>query len=120
MRKAETRRIAKAAESQWDNKRTALVGSFSANAWGLHDMHGNVWEWVEDCYQAGYGGAPTDGSARGHCDTEYHYRVRRGGAWSFNPQYLRSAFRFGYTPSDRNHSSGFRLVQDLDSCCLAP
>jgi formylglycine-generating enzyme required for sulfatase activity/serine/threonine protein kinase len=107
-------------ESQWDNKRTAPVGSFSANAWGLHDMHGNVWEWVEDCYQAGYGGAPTDGSARGHCDWEYHYRVRRGGGWSYNPQYLRSAFRYGYTPSLRDRSSGFRLVQDLDSCCLAP
>ena len=49
--------------SQWDNKQTAPVGSFAPNAFGLYDMHGNVWEWVEDCFHDNYNGAPEDGSA---------------------------------------------------------
>ena len=66
--------------SRWDDDRTAPVGSFSANGWGVHDMHGNVWEWVEDCYNASYEGAPTDGTAwaSGDCGR----RVLRGGSWN--------------------------------------
>ena len=65
--------------SRWDDSETAPVGSFPANAWGLHDMHGNVWEWVRDCWNGSYAGAPVDGSAwlSGNCSG----RVLRGGSW---------------------------------------
>ena len=90
---------------------TAPVGSFAPNAWGLHDMHGNVFEWVEDCWNESYAGAPSDGSAwgRGNCNQ----RVVRGGSWYFRPAGLRSADRFRDTRSDRVSVLGFRLAQDL-------
>ncbi len=77
--------------SLWDNTRTARVGSFRPNRFGLHDMLGNVQEWVEDCWNGSYGGAPQDGSAwvSGDCN----FRVLRGGAWDSGPNYLRSASR---------------------------
>ena len=86
--------------SRWDAKETAPVGSFGANAYGLHDVHGNVWEWVEDCLHVNYEGAPVDGSAwvsGGDCEQ----RVLRGGSWSNEPRYLRSAFRFRNSPGLR-------------------
>ena len=98
--------------SRWDNDRTAPVGSFAANPFGLHDMHGNVAEWVEDCWHDDYRGAPSDGSAwtsGGDCDL----RVVRGGAWFFFPRHLRSAARFSSAPASRKSLVGFRLVQDL-------
>ena len=66
--------------SRWDDKLTAPVGSFPANVFSLHDMHGNVWEWVEDCWNGNYRGAPSDGNAwmDGDCDI----RVLRGGSWN--------------------------------------
>ena len=73
--------------SQWDDAQTAPVGSFGANAWGLHDMHGNVWEWVEDCWHENYAGAPSDGTAWtsvGNCSE----RVLRGGSWFIFPGFL--------------------------------
>ena len=96
--------------SQWDNKQTAPVGSFPANAWGLHDMHGNVFEWVQDCWNDSYDGAPTDGSAwmSGDCGR----RVRRGGSWDGSAGALRSADRYGLDRSTRGDSVGFRLAQD--------
>ena len=77
--------------SRWDSRSTAPVGSFAANGFGLHDMHGNVWEWVEDCWNGRYDGAPRDGSAwlAGDCGK----RVLRGGSWYHDPRYLRAANR---------------------------
>ena len=94
--------------------RTVPVGSFAANNFGLFDMHGNVWEWVEDCYVETYAGAPNDGSARtSGCGANVR-RVARGGGWRFVATNLRSAFRNWDDPSSRLTNFGFRLVQDLN------
>ena len=92
-------------------KRTAPVGSFPANGFGLHDVHGNVWEWVEDCWHEGYAGAPLDGGAweSGECGR----RVLRGGSWDSLPRNLRSADRIRHTSGNRNDSSGFRVARTL-------
>ena len=93
-------------------KQTAPVGSFAANAFGLHDMHGNVWEWVEDCWHGNYDGAPTDGSAwTANCSSSS--RVLRGGSWYFIPLNLRSANRSGDSPVSRNINMGFRVTRTL-------
>ena len=91
--------------------RTAPVGSFAANVFGLHDMSGNVWEWVEDCWNASYAGAPRDGSAweSGDCSA----RVLRGGSWNFIPGGLRSASRGGDGTGIRIDFLGFRVARTL-------
>ena len=73
------------------NYQTAPVNSFQPNPWGLYQVHGNGWEWTEDCWNESYDGAPTDGSAwtSGDCNS----RVVRGGSWEAQPRYLRSALR---------------------------
>ena len=95
--------------SRWD--RTAPVGSFSANGFGLHDVHGNVWEWVEDCWNGSYAGAPRDGSAweSGDCSA----RVLRGGSWVNGPGLLRSAIRGRDGTDDRGSYFGFRVARTL-------
>ncbi|MGE0856251.1 MAG: SUMF1/EgtB/PvdO family nonheme iron enzyme [Hyphomicrobiaceae bacterium] len=90
---------------------TALVGSYSANPFGLHDMHGNVNEWTEDCYVDNYNGAPTDGSARQTSDCKL--RVARGGSWDFVPQILRAAIRLRNAPGNRFDALGFRVGRSL-------
>jgi len=98
--------------SQWDNKQTAPVGSFAANAFGLYDMHGNVWEWVQDCFASNYDEATTESAPRinGDCPR----RVLRGGAWGTGPWNLRSAGRFGYSsPHIRSSTFGFRVAREL-------
>ena len=97
--------------SRWDAKQTAPVGSFAANAFGLYDMHGNVWEWVQDCWNATYAGAPADGSAweQGGCN----HRVLRGGSWVSDPRNLRSAIRYWDTTGNRFDSVGFRVARRL-------
>ena len=93
-------------------ERTVPVGSFEPNGFGLYDMHGNVYEWVEDCWNVNYRRAPDDGSAwlRGDCA----HRVLRGGSWLDLPQYLRSAFRGRYTTGNRLNFVGFRVARTLD------
>ena len=93
-------------------KKTVAVGSFSANAWGLHDMHGNVWEWVEDWYKEGYSHAPSDGRPFTNC-SNCSYRVSRGGSWGTVPGSLRSANRGGNSPSVRYSDLGFRVARTL-------
>ena len=97
--------------SLWDGERTALVGSFKANGWGLYDMHGNAGEWVQDCWNANYEGAPTDGTAwlSGDCGR----RVVRGGSWNLYPRHLRSAYRLRSTTENRNRNFGFRIARSF-------
>ncbi|HBB55438.1 MAG TPA: hypothetical protein DCZ49_04550, partial [Hyphomonadaceae bacterium] len=78
---------------------------------GLYDMHGNVWEWVEDCWRDNLSGQPADGSA--YTTQGCSFRVNRGGSWNNNPQNLRSANRNRNTPTNRNNNLGFRLARTL-------
>ena len=98
--------------SRWDNDKTVPVGSFRANEFGLYDVHGNVWEWVEDCSHESYSGAPGEGEAwvsGGDCSE----RVLRGGSWYNKPRVLRSAFRVRYSAGIRSSDVGFRMARTL-------
>ena len=88
---------------------TAPVGSYEPNAFGLHDILGNVWEWTDDCWNGSYAGAPADGSAwrSGDCSQ----RVLRGGSWNLGPVDLRSASRFGLLAGGRVSYGGFRVAR---------
>jgi formylglycine-generating enzyme required for sulfatase activity len=97
--------------SQWGGRRTAPVGSFAANAFGLFDMSGNVWEWVQDCYQDSYDQAPIDGSVR--TSKNCTNRVIRGGSWNDQPPLLRSANRSGVAASYQDNAVGFRVARTL-------
>jgi formylglycine-generating enzyme required for sulfatase activity len=95
--------------------KTLPVKSFEPNPWGLYQVHGNVWEWVEDCWRNNYNGAPSDGSAwtGGGCSS----RVLRGGSWISNPRDLRAADRDSDGPQYRGIDRGFRVAlgwQDLN------
>ncbi len=89
---------------------TAPVGSYPPNAFGLHDVHGNVGEWTEDCYNDSYNGAPSDGSAWASGKCSGH--VLRGGSWYYGPRTMRSANRFFSTLTFRfSIIDGFRLAR---------
>ena len=98
--------------SQWDNKRTAPVGSFEPNAFGLFDTVGNVREWVKDCLNENYNGAPGDGSAWTSGDCNQH--VLRGGSWFNRPRFVRSAIRSRNDTGFREYINGFRVARTLD------
>ncbi len=100
-------------------EQTTSVGIFQSNAWGLQDMHGNVWEWCLDFWHESYEGAPTDGSAWLHGEDlnrgKYRAmgRMLRGGSWSHFPRFCRSSYRFDFHPVNRISHVGFRV------CCLS-
>ena len=87
------------------------VDQFAPNPWGLYQVHGNVYDWVEDCWNATYQGAPRDCSARvtGNCQR----RVLRGGSWYDPPEMLRAAHRAGFFPAYRSDKIGFRVARSL-------
>ncbi|MEH1965134.1 caspase, EACC1-associated type [Nostoc sp.] len=89
-------------------QQTTEVGSFPANAFGLCDMHGNVWEWCQDTWHDSYKEAPTDGSA--WIDNDNKYQVLRGGSWYGDPRLCRSAYRNYDSRDNRGNHFGFRIV----------
>jgi formylglycine-generating enzyme required for sulfatase activity len=93
-------------------KRTVPVDSFEPNPWGLYQVHGNVWEWTEDCWNDSNTGNPGNGSVRttGDCSR----RVVCGGSWYSYPQFLRSAIRHWVTAHYRGYTLGFRLARTLN------
>ena len=100
--------------SRWDNEGTAPVGSFGANAFGLHDIHGNVFEWVEDCWHDDYRGAPRDGGAwLGGQGGDCSKRVLRGGSSHYFPRNLRAAYRGWIDAGRRDGYLGFRVARTL-------
>ena len=97
--------------SRWDNRQPAPIDAFKANPFGLHNVHGNVWEWTTDCWNRSYSGAPTDASPwlSGDCLA----RVLRGGAWKLSPEYLRASRRSKYDKDVRYFLNGFRVARSL-------
>jgi eukaryotic-like serine/threonine-protein kinase len=91
-----------------DREQTTDVGSFPPNAFGLYDMHGNVWEWCADAWHENYQGAPSDGRVWEGGDDKY--RMHRGGSWDYYPLYCRCAYRYRYRVVVRYDSLGFRVA----------
>jgi formylglycine-generating enzyme required for sulfatase activity len=98
------------AKGEW-RKSTVSVESFSANPWGLYNVHGNVWDWTEDCWSQQNAGNPGDGSPRvtGDCSL----RVMRGGSWNNYPHTTRAARRNMNPPDNREDCVGFRVARSL-------
>jgi formylglycine-generating enzyme required for sulfatase activity len=92
-------------------QKTLPVDSYQPNPWGLYQVHGNIWEWVEDCQNESYVGAPTDGTAwmTGHCDR----RVLRGGSWVSTAEAVESGSRYGVQAEGRVSNVGFRVAREL-------
>ena len=92
-------------------KKTKPVGSYPANAFGLHDIHGNVYEWVEDCWNPNHSGAPANGKARK--DGDCKFRIMRGGSWVTHGYQMRASKRLRYTTDYRYDDYGFRVARTL-------
>ena len=95
-------------------RKTVDVGQFPANCWGLHDMHGNVWEWCGDTWRENYEGAPIDGNP--WVDSKLTSSLVRGGSWLRNPWSCRSAFRGNFRRDGRDGTVGFRVVCSPQVC----
>ncbi|WP_295444176.1 formylglycine-generating enzyme family protein [uncultured Thiodictyon sp.] len=92
---------------------TQPVGSYPANPWGLFDLHGNVWEWVQDCWHESYANAPPDGSVWSDSCSASQQRGLRGGSWDSDPHFLRSAFRLRGLTDLRHDGIGFRVARTI-------
>jgi formylglycine-generating enzyme required for sulfatase activity len=91
--------------------KTVAVDSFLPNPWGVYQVHGNLYDWVEDCYHNNYRGAPSDPTAWLSNDCDAH--VARGGSWLDDPRSLRSAYRLHLSPDMRFRNLGFRVERAL-------
>lgn len=98
--------------TEWSAVKSAPVGSFRPNPWGLYDVHGNLNELVADCWNPNHKGAPTDGSAR--TDGDCKSRVFKGGAWYYNPRASRSSWRARNDARVPSYVYGFRVLRELD------
>ena len=87
------------------------MGNYQPNAFGLYDMHGNAFEWTQDCYQDSYNGVPTNGTA--NKGPNPCRRVVRGGDWGTSADAVRAARRIGFDPNYRFNGSGFRVARRL-------
>jgi formylglycine-generating enzyme required for sulfatase activity len=101
---------AQGAKGAWLQK-TVAVDSFRPNPWGVFNVHGNVWDWTDDCWNESNAGNPGDGAARTSGDCRW--RVVRGGAWNYAPTYLRAAFRYWNVPYNRSGVQGLRVARTL-------
>ena len=97
--------------TKWSGKESAPVGSFPPNPWGIHDMHGNIWEWTADCWNPNHDGAPPDAAVRevGECAK----RVIRSGSWYYFPKLSRSASRDKFQADLFSYNIGIRPVREF-------
>ena len=100
--------------SKWNNKQTAPVRSFPPNSFGFHDLSGNVWEWVQDCWVENYVNAPKGQSEREYTGKCGNYTIR-GGAWNSPVRQVSTSSRLGVWANTKSNYIGFRLVKDLDA-----
>jgi len=98
-------------KSEWSKKKSAPAGSFDPNPWGLYDTAGNVWEWIEDCWNVTHEGAPADASARKTGDCRQN--VMRGGSWYYISKNSRSSWRFKNDARVKSYGIGFRVIREL-------